>query len=122
MEVACWEGRVLAISLPTASNSGDISTQSYLQTRETSLHCCLLISRNGSIPPGPLKNLPYHLSAVSGTSAPGKKKINISVPGSLGARTAAGSHHRAPSSLSPFPAASSAGAPAPGAWVWCRAG
>lgn len=53
-----WEDCVLAISPPTTSTSGDISTQSYLQTRETALHCCLLISRNSSIPPGPLKNLP----------------------------------------------------------------
>lgn len=86
---------------------------------ETSLHCCLLISRNGSIPPGPLKNLPYHLSAVSGSSAPGKKRICSWESGSPERR-----RQPAPRSIQPlpFPAASSAGAPPPGAWAWCRAG
>lgn len=64
---------VLAISLPKATSSGDTSPQSHLQTRETSLHH----SRNGSIPPSPLKELPYHLSALAGTSAPGKVKKNL---------------------------------------------
>lgn len=108
-----WEGCVLGISLPTTSNSA------LRGTCKPERHLCPYLSKRQH-PSGPFEEPPVSpICSVRHFCAWEKKK---SVPGSLGAWSAAGSQHHAPSSLSPFPAASSAGAPPPGAWVWCRAG